>query len=123
MAIAPGIYNGSEDDDWGEQVTPDLLSELLAEDSDQCITKLNSKKVEAKISNIGDLVEYMIGDGNVLIHGLARYIPSAISNMTLTNQEIITAVSKGYAKGGGKLPEIFKSYFESESFSCAAEQN
>lgn len=103
-------------------VTPEYLQGLLAENEqnqEQCIADRTATKVLMQIKNVGDLTGFMVGKGEVLIHGLARYIPSALSNLPLTNQEIITSMSRGYSKSGGKLLPVFKAYFESETFSCA----
>ena len=121
MAIMPGIRNGNPEGGGLPQVDEAFLQSLLDEDKSQCITNRNGKKTEAEVDNIGGLIDYMIGDGKILIHGLARYIPSAISNLSLTNQEVITAVTKGFDAGDGKLMPIFKAYFESETFSCASD--
>jgi hypothetical protein len=121
MAIAPGLNNGDPKEGGLLPVDVPFLQELLAESKTQCITNRSGKKVEQKVDNIGDLVDYMVGDGNILVHGLARYIPSAVSNLSLTNQEIITAVSQGHEEGKGKLLPIFTKYFESETFSCASD--
>ncbi len=103
-------------------VTVEYLRALLAENEqsqEQCIADRTATKVLTQIKHIGDLTGFMIGNGEVLIHGLARYIPSALSNLPLTNQEIITSMSRGYTKSDGKLLAVFKAYFESETFSCA----
>jgi hypothetical protein len=39
--------------------------------------------------------------------------------MSLTNQEIIAAMSRGFDDGNGRLLPVFRAYFESETFSCS----
>jgi hypothetical protein len=98
------------------------LQSLLGEQDtghEECITDRSGKNTVKTVKNISDLVQYMMGDGKVLVHGLARYVPSALSNMSLTNQEIIAAMSRGFDEGNGKLLPVFRAYFESETFSCS----
>jgi hypothetical protein len=122
-AVAPDIKNITDLDSKAiAPVSVEYLQSLLAENEqsqEQCIADRTAKKVLTQVKNIGDLTGYMIGKGEVLIHGLSRYIPSALSNLPMTNQEIITSVSRGFSKGDGKLLPVFKAYFESETFSCA----
>jgi hypothetical protein len=122
-AIEPGIilkdYAGSADVD----VTPGELRGLLAENEAgqaQCIQDRAGATVK-EVRGIKDLAEYMIGDGRVLARGLARYMPRALGNQPVTNQEILAAISKAFADGGGKLMPAFKAYFQTESFACAVE--
>ena len=122
-AVTPDIKNLADlESKTTVPITVEFLQGLLAENEqsqEQCIADRTATKVLTQVKNIGDLTGYMIGKGEVLIHGLSRYIPSAISNLPLTNQEIITSVSRGFSKGDGKLLPVFKAYFESETFSCA----
>jgi hypothetical protein len=60
----------------------------------------------------------MVGDGEILASGLARHIPRAISNLPTTNEEILFKLIKAYKSGGGMLKELFRAYFESETYSC-----
>ena len=119
MATGPEIQN---DHDGLTPVTIDTLKQLLAETEGgeaQCLPGRGRDDDSKTAKNIGELVKIMIGDGNVLVHGLARFIPSALSNTPVTNQEIIGVMSRGFSKGDGKLLPVFRSYFESETFSCA----
>jgi hypothetical protein len=103
-------------------VTTDVLKALMAETDQsmpQCLSDRTGKQTLAMVQTIGDLTKFMIGDGTILVHGLSRFIPSTLSNMPETNQDMITAISTGINVGSGLLLPTFKSYFESETFSCA----
>jgi mono/diheme cytochrome c family protein len=119
-ATTPDILNSD-----GISQTPvdsAYLQSLLAEQDaghEECITDRSGKNTVKTVKNIEDLVQYMMGDGKILVHGLARYVPSALSNMSLTNQEIIAAMSRGFDDGNGRLLPVFRAYFESETFSCS----
>lgn len=119
-ATAVDIINVSAD---GQQTAVDaaFLQDLLAEidrGQAECITDQTGLNILKSVKSIKDLVEYMAGDGKVLIHGLSRYVPSALSSLPLTNQELIAALARGFEHGGGKLLPVFRAYFESETFSC-----
>lgn len=121
-ATAKGTLNLKDAAFTGTAVDPATLTSLLTEQdsgTSQCITDRTGSKEVARVQNVGDLVRYMVGDGMVLVKGLARFIPSALSNVSVTNQEIITAMSRGFAQGDGRLGPVFKAYFQSESFACS----
>ena len=118
-ATAPDIVNAPSD---GPQTPVDasMLQDLLAEidrGHEECITDRSGTPLKS-VRSLKDLIEHMIGDGKILVHGLARYIPSALSSLSLTNQELIASLGRGFDQGGGKILPIFRAYFESETFSC-----
>jgi hypothetical protein len=73
---------------------------------------------EKEIRYLSDLVAEIIGDGKILVQGLGRHIPRAFGNQSLTNQEILSTLSKAYTDGEGKLYPLFAAYLKTESYAC-----
>ena len=124
-ATAPGILNGTDLTGPAQPVTPFILKSLFEENDKlgaQCIKDRSGKKI-ADVSNIGDLVKFMVGDGKVLVNGLSRYLPKVLLNLSSTNQEIVSAVASAYTKDNGMLLPIFEAFFNTQSFACAASNN
>ena len=124
-ATAPGILNGVDLTGPAQPVTPFILKALFEENDKlgaQCIKDRSGKKI-ADVSNIGDLVKFMVGDGKVLVNGLSRYLPKVLLNLSSTNQEIVSAVASAYTKDNGMLLPIFEAFFNTQSFACAALNN
>lgn len=109
-----------------EVSSPDGLLRLAAlldkssSENEGCVATVDpaGNKVEKKIVTIGDLTAEIVGDGKILIAGLARHIPRAFGNQSVTNQEILAAMSKANTEGGGKLYPLIRAYLETESYAC-----
>jgi len=121
-ATALGIVNGADITGPAQQVDAAFLKSLFDENNTlgaQCIKDRSGKKI-ADISNIGDLVKFMVGDGKVLVNGLSRYFPKVLLNLSTTNQEIVTAVASAYTKDNGMLLPMVEAFFNTQTFACAA---
>jgi hypothetical protein len=123
-ATDASIVNVSDSSGQGDGTPVDtkFLQQLLAENTqnaEQCIGDHSGNKV-ASVNTIGDLTQFMIGDGSVLVSGLARYLPSVFNNASTTNQEIVAAVGGAYMQNSGLLLPVFQAYFNTQSFACAA---
>ena len=122
MATVPGIVNGADITGPAQQVDAAFLKSLFEENNTlgaQCIKDRSGKKI-ADISNIGDLIKFMVGDGKVLVNGLSRYFPKVLLNLSTTNQEIVTAVASAYTKDNGMLLPMIEAFFNTQTFACAA---
>ncbi len=82
------------------------------------VTTVDGEPVEKEIRYLSDLVAEIIGDGKILAQGLGRHIPRAFGNQAVTNQEILSALSKAYTDGDGKLYPLFAAYLKTESYAC-----
>ena len=90
-------------------------------DEQGCIPAAGENGEDIIVNSVKDLAQFMAKDGKRLSQGLARHIPSSISNVGNTTEELVVKMGTAWDEGEGKLGKMFETYFASETFACKQE--